>query len=204
MDVMGWIQGLIDQFGLLAALLAFAGVNYVLITRSSHKADDKARNAATAQQQAITEQFTVLAVENRRLQSRVDTLEAAQVIQAASGLAQEKELKQAQERAGRLEIEVKTLTEKVAALETEKTVRAGELERERRQGETLNRSLLAANEQIAQLRDRVSKLEGENTALRLILEKIQVVKVDPEPDPPPNPPPPVALHVEPHKREGAA
>ena len=65
------------------------------------------------------------------------------------------------------------------------------------QVQTTNRALVTANEKIAQLQERVSRLEGENTALRLLMDKISIVKVDPDPDP--DPPP--TLHVEP---KGAA
>lgn len=199
------LMGLIDRFGLVAGLLAITALNYILIRRSASKSEDAAKNAATAQQQAITAQFTTLAEDNRRLQARVDALEAAadearaaSMVMAAElneakreAVAQQKALIAAQEKAAQLEGSVKTLTDKVLALESEKVQRAGELERERVQGQALTRSLNSANAQIAQLKDRVSRLEGENAALKLMLEKLKVVEVktDPDPDPDPDPPP---------------
>ena len=98
-----------------------------------------------------------------------------------------------------LEAEVKTLAGKVAVLESEKAAQASELERERTEGQALKRSLTAANTQIAQLRDRVSNLEGQNQAMKEILEKIRIVAVGPPEPEPPSPPP--LLHLEPHEHE---
>lgn len=187
---------LIERYGPWVGLIVFAVVQTLFMLRTANKARSKAeeakaaaQEASTARDNAFTAQFNVFSSENRRLQARVDTLETAMAAQTMQGAAQEKELKTAQERAGRLEIEVKTLTEKVAVLETEKAQRAGELERERRQGEIQQRELASAKVEIAGLQQRVSHLEGENAALKLMLEKIQVVKVEPEPDPPPPTPP---------------
>jgi chromosome segregation ATPase len=177
-------------------------------TAASEAAAAAAKDASTRQQDAMTAQFTVFSNENRRLQSRVDALEtannsseaaflriSAELVDAKrAALVQKDELQHAQERAGRLEAEVKTLTEKVAVLDAALVARAGELERERMQVQTTNRALQVANEQIASLRDRVSNLEGENKALRLMFDKLRVVSVEPDPDPP-SPPP--TLHLEP-------
>jgi chromosome segregation ATPase len=168
-------------------------------TAASEAAAAAAKDASTRQQDAMTAQFTVFSNENRRLQSRVDALETANNSSEAAFLRisaelvdtkraaqiQRDELKLAQERAGRLETEVKTLTEKVAVLDAALVARAGELERERMQVQTTNRALQVANEQIASLRDRVSRLEGENEALNKLLKQIRVVLPEPDPDPPP-------------------
>jgi chromosome segregation ATPase len=186
----------------LLGIVAFVVTQTYFILRTMNNAKAKAEESSAAaqaanasQQEAITAQFTILSNENRRLQTRIDVLEAAAVVQAASVLAQEKELKQAQERAGRLEVEVGGLTNKVSVLETEKVMRVSELENERRQNEKQARELAATKAEVAGLQKRVSSLEGENAALRLILEKIQVVKVISEPEPDPDPPP--TLHLEP-------
>jgi chromosome segregation ATPase len=205
-----FVQGLIDKFGLVAVLAAFGAVNYLLIARSSRKAEDAAsaaesarEEANTRQQDAITAQFTVFSNENRRLQSRVDTLEAAQVTMAAAAAAQEKELKstqhtaelaqaahqQAVEKAAALEREVQELRGKVTALEAERTTRANDLARETDRAAKLER-------EVTDLRARVARLEGENSALHKVIEKLNVVSVKhtPDDDPPPGGAP-VAMHT---------
>jgi chromosome segregation ATPase len=209
-----FVQGLIDKFGLVAVLAAFGAVNYLLIARSSRKAEDAASAAESArdeantrQQDAITAQFTVLATENRRLQARVDTLEAAQVAMAAANAVQEKELRatqhtaelaqaahqQAVEKATALECEVQELRGKVQALEAERTTRANDLARETDRAAKLER-------EVTDLRARVARLEGENSALHKVIEKLNVVSVKPHPDDDPDPPP-VALKVDHAERQ---
>ena len=212
-EIIAFLRELIDRFGLVAALLVIVIINYVMQSRSFRHAENKARDAATAQQEAVTKQFTAFAADNRRLQAAVDALEAAQSAADAdrvkmaleldaakkTSAAQETAMKAAQDKAISLEAEVKTLAGKVAVLESEKAAQASELERERTEGQALKRSLTAANTQIAQLRDRVSNLEGQNQAMKEILEKIRIVAVGPPEPEPPSPPP--LLHLEPHEHE---
>jgi chromosome segregation ATPase len=195
----------IERIFPFAAILGSAIGTYFLIARRTNAANTEAQNAVTAQTNAITKAFNRLSDDAARLQARIDALEAAndkaedaRTALAAeltetkrAALVQKDELAHAQERAGRLEAEVKTLTEKVAVLDAALVVRAGELERERMQVQTTNRALQVANEQIASLRDRVSRLEGENEALNKLLKQIRVVLPEPDPDPPPT------LHLEP-------
>jgi len=203
---------LIQQFGPWVGLIVFAAIQFLLMLRSTNKARSKAeeaaaaaREASTARDNAFTAQFTVFSEENRRLQQRVDTLETALAQQAAAGAVQQAAMKAAQDKAALLEVDVKTLTEKVAGLETERDARAGELERERRQSEIQQRELAAAKVEIASLQQRLSHIEGENAALRLMLEKIQIVKVEPEPEPdPPSPKPPAVVDFEAEAKKEAA
>jgi chromosome segregation ATPase len=205
-----FVQGLIDKFGLVAVLAAFGAVNYLLIARSSRKAEDAAsaaesarEDANTRQQDAVTAQFTVFSNENRRLQARVDTLEAAQVAMAAASAVQEKELRatqhtaeltqaahqQAVEKASALECEVQELRGKVTALEAERTTRANDLARETDRAAKLER-------EVHELRMRVAKQEGEIAALDKIIKAFRLVSVLPPPDD--DPPPggaPVAMHT---------
>lgn len=210
---------LIRLVGLPAALIGIGVATYFLIARRQNITTEAQQAAITAQQNAITAQFTALSNDARRMQARIDALEdandeavkerdkiAAELAETKhTAEAQQSAMKAAQEQAARLALEVKTLTEKVAVLETEKAQRAGELERERMQVQTTNRALVTANEKIAQLQERVSRLEGENTALRLLMDKISIVKVDPDPDPPdPKPPKVVNPNFEPEAKAGAA
>lgn len=190
---------LIRLVGLPAALIGIGVATYFLIARRQNITTEAQQAAITAQTNAITAQFTALSNDARRLQSRIDALEdandeavkerdkiAAELVETKrTSESQQSAMKAAQEQAARLALEVKTLTEKVAALETEKAARAGELERERVQVQTTNRALVTANEKIASLQQRVQALEVENSAFRLLMDKIQVIKVDPDPDPPP-------------------
>jgi septal ring factor EnvC (AmiA/AmiB activator) len=107
------------------------------------------------------------------------------------------ELRIAQENISRLMMEVKSLTDKVATLETERVVRDGELKRERTQLETTSHALATANEKIAVLQQRVSALESENNVLKGMFTKLNIIAVSMDgKDPPPEPPPPVAMHSE--------
>jgi chromosome segregation ATPase len=172
-------------------------------TAASEAAAASAKEAATRQQDAMTAQFTVFSNENRRLQSRVDTLEAAQVAMATTAAAQEKELRATQhtaelaqaahqaavEKATTLECEVQELRGKVMALESERTTRANDLARETDRAAKLER-------EVTDLRARVARLEGENSALHKVIEKLNVVSVKhtPDDDPPPGGAP-VAMHT---------
>lgn len=190
---------LIRLVGLPAALIGIGVATYFLIARRQNITTEAQQAAITAQQNAITAQFTALSNDARRMQARIDALEDAndEAVKERDKIAaelaetkrtsesQQSAMKAAQEQAARLALEVKTLTEKVAVLETEKAARAGELERERVQVQTTNRALVTANEKIASLQQRVQALEVENSAFRLLMDKIQVIKVDPDPDPPP-------------------
>ena len=215
--IVGLFTELLDRFGLVVALLAFAGFNYVLIARRSRKAEASALEAQTAQQTAITEQFTAQAAENRRLQNEVNavnlefaamrtalrdaetarkalqdeltatrkTAEAAQAAHTASS-----------EKAAALERELADLRLKVQTLETERTARTGEVQRETDRALKLER-------EVNELRTRVARLEGENSALHRVIEKLNVVSVHPSPHDPSDPtdPPPRVL---PLTREDAA
>lgn len=191
-----FVQNMIDRFGLIAVLAAFGAVNYLLIARSSRKAEDAAsaaesarQDANTRQQDAITAQFTVLSNENRRLQARADALETAQAAMAAANATQAKELKETQhtaelakaahqtavEKAAALETQVRELQDKVTTLEAERMTRASELTRETERAMKLER-------EVHDLRARVNRLEGENSALHKVIEKLNVVSVKPPPD----------------------
>lgn len=194
---------LIRLVGLPLALIGIGVATYFLIARRQSITTEAQNAANAAQAQAITAQFLAFAADTRRLQTRIDLLEEAKdaleaehtriVAELAetkrSAAVQEAAMKAAQGKAALLEGDVKALTEKVAVMESERAVRAAELERERVQVQTTSRSLQAANKQIAQLQERVHALEIENGAFKLLLEKIQVIKVDPDPDPDPDPPP---------------
>jgi chromosome segregation ATPase len=202
------LASFIEKVFPFAAILGSAIGTYFLIARRTNAANTEAQNAVTAQTNAITKAFNRLSDDAARLQARIDALEAAndKAEDARTALAaelaetkraaivQKDELAHAQDRASRLEAEVKTLTEKVAILDAALAARAGELERERMQVQTTNRALVVANEQIASLRDRVSRLEGENEALNKLLKQLRVSLPNPDPDLPD--PPPVAVHSE--------
>ena len=187
---------LIRLVGLPAALIGIGVATYFLIARRQNITTEAQQTAITAQQNAITAQFTALASDARRLQGRIDTLEQAkdaadaELVRVSAELAETKHtaeahqavMQSAQEQAARLALEVKTLTEKVAVLETEKAQRAGELERERVQVQTTNRALVTANEKIAHLQERVSRLAKRRPAPAARQDTI--IKVDPDPDPP--------------------
>lgn len=193
---------LIEQYGLVAALIALSIINYVLMRRRTQKTDDQARAAITAQQNAITAQFTEVSADNRRLHSEVQKLSAelatvradlhkaneerddlAQELAATKRMAEAAEAahKASAERAAVLEKEVNELRGKVLTLETERTVRTDELKRETERASKLER-------EVHDLRARVARLEGENSALHQVLEKLNVVSVKPPPDDPPTEP----------------
>lgn len=209
----------IGEYGPVLGTLLIGLFLYFLMRRSASKTEDDAKAAATETQRAVTAQFMAMSVENRSLHVRIDALEAAKdAIEAEharivaelteakrTAAVQQAAMKAAQDKAALLEVDVKTLTEKVATLETERDARAGELERERRQVQTTKRELTSANEKIAQLQKRVQALEVENSAFRLLLDKIQVIKIDPDgTDPDPDPPPAAAAALQVEQNEAAA
>lgn len=215
--IIGIFTELLDRFGLLAALMAFAGFNYVLIARRSRKAEASALEAQTAQQTAITEQFTAQAAENRRLQNEVNAVnlefasmrtalrdaETARKALQDELAATKKTAEAAQaahqasaEKAAGLARELTDLRQKVLTLETERAVRTDELKRETERALKLER-------EVTDLRARVARLEGENNALHKVIDKLNVVSVHPSPHDPSDPtdPPPRVL---PLTREDAA
>ena len=202
---------LIRLLGFPAAMVGLAISTYFLIARRSNKAATDAEAAQTTLLNAVTAQYTALAADNRTLQARLDALEvkasAAEIdrVKVAADLVAAKrhaddrlnELRIAQENISRLMMEVKTLTDKVATLETERVVRDGELKRERTQLETTSHALAMANEKITGLQQRVSALESENNVLKAMFTKLNIIAVSADgKEPPPEPPPPVAMHSE--------
>lgn len=188
------IRLFLEQYGIYVGLIGAGIVNFILLRERKSKTDAEAQRAATAQQNMITEKFTELFAENHALQAKLDALEAtaneAQIAATKTAIELEQvrkvadshrvDLLQAQERAARMEEEVKTLTQKVSALETEKASWSDDLDAERKKLQLNSQMLTAANARIAELQQRVSTLEGENNTFRLLLQKLDVVKVDPE------------------------
>lgn len=193
------IPELIKQVGIVTAFIIIAAVTYFTILKREHKTGSDQIQATTNQQNVVTDQFAksleesrALRAESNELRKRIDKLEEEYIVlkdeagKAATALGDARlglekmgaELKTALERAGRLELEVKQLTNKVAVLETEKVARIGELERERLRSETLDIALRTANEQITQLRERVSKLEGERDTLLSMVREVNVKAQD--------------------------
>lgn len=212
---LGFIQYLIDQYGLVLALLAFAGVNYVLIARRTKQTESKAQEAVTAQQAAVTEQFTALSNERRALQTQLDAvraeldtlrtqlhavnddreelaLELASTKRTAE--AAQSAQKASDERAVNLAHELENVRVKVMTLETERATRVDELRKETERAAKLER-------EVTDLRTRVARLEGENSALKQVLDKLNVVSVKPPDHDPPTPP---TARVRPMKDEEAA
>lgn len=179
------IGALIKEYGIYVGLMVAGIANYILLRERKTKSEAEALKAAVAQQTVITDKFTELFAENRALQAKLDVLEGlfndAKIVaaQTAHELAevrviaekQDIELKGSRELASALKSEVTTLTEKVAALESEKVSWAKRLDTERKQLDT-------ANARIVELQTRVSTLEGENSAFKRLLDKLQVVSVD--------------------------
>lgn len=198
LDPISLLQQWIKEYGLLAALVAFAGFNYVMIIRSQRKSENerlesetRAHEANTAQQNLITEQFRAMSEENRKLRLAIDEIEKQAKIaenersKMAIELAtysritneQKREIEEAHQKALALEMEIKSLSEKVFTLESIRASQESELQRERTDSESLKVALRNANEQIVLLRERVSKLEGENKSLRDMFAKIEIISV---------------------------
>jgi chromosome segregation ATPase len=197
-------QSLLDQYGLAVALIALSIVNYVLMRRRTQKTDDQAQAAITAQQNALTAQFTAQSEDNRKLHAELQSVRAEQVAQhaqldaaraARDDLAQDlaatkrtadaaqSAQKASDARAAELSKELDALRTKVQQLETERTARTEELKRETERATKLER-------EVTDLRGRVARLEGENNALHKVIDKLNVVSVKaPDPDPDPDTPP---------------
>lgn len=166
-------------------------------------------NSATKAQDAITKAFGEQAPELAKLRSRVEANEAAlDVAQHDRDRVQEEldvtrrtaeaaqvALQKANERATALEKQVAELGTKITALETERLTRIDDLKRETERATKMEGKVTDLQLQVADLRAQVARLEGENSALHKVIEKLNVVSVKPPPDDP-NPPPPVALKVE--------
>jgi chromosome segregation ATPase len=197
-ELIEFFRQLIDEYGLFAALAAFAAFNYIMILRNQRKSEDaqeKAesaqKDANTTQQNIISEQFKKFSEENSQLRASIDKLEAEQrdaqnertrmsvELATYSKVVEEqkREIAEAHAKSTRLELEVKQLSDKVLTLESIRVTQENELLRERTDAETLKISLRNANEQIVLLRERVTKLEGENSTLRELFAKVEFIAV---------------------------